>query len=72
MLPRVVGLRALLQFFEGLFLVIELLDHFVHVGGPVKIGGVLRLIVQSFDLLVQVRDQTLEFPLKPFILNRGF
>jgi hypothetical protein len=72
LLPRVVGLRALLQFLEGLLLVIKLLDHFVHVGGAVKIGGVLRLVVQSLDLLVQVGNQTLELPLKPFILHRGF
>ena len=72
LLPRVVGLRARLQFLERLLLVIKLLDHFVHVGGAVKIGGVLRLVVKGFDLLVQVGDQTLELPLKPFILHRGF
>lgn len=59
LLPRVVGHRALFQFFKRLLLIIKLLYHFVHVGGTVKIGRVLRLVVESLDLLVELGNEAL-------------
>ena len=59
LLPRVVRHTTLFQLFERLLLIIKLLDHFVHVRRTIKIRRVLRLVVKSLDLLVELGNEAL-------------